>query len=84
MTISGATSGMATSASPVARPGKKRPRSNARAAGIAKRVETGVATAATMMLLSAARRRSSLVTALTNHCVLNPDQISAIRLALKA
>ena len=84
VTISGATSGRAISASPAERPGKKRPRSKASAAGTANSVETGVATRATMTLLLAARRRSSFSNALKNHCVLKPVQISAVRFALNA
>ena len=84
VTISGASSGRATSASPAARPGKERPRSKANAAGMASRGEAGVAIAATTRRLTAARRRSSLPSAAANQRVLNPPQISAARLALKA
>ena len=84
VTISGATSGRATMASPAARPGKKRPRSKARAAGKDRSVAKGVATAATTRLLMAARRRSASASAVPNQRVLKPLHTIASRLALKA
>ena len=84
VTISGAISGRATSASPIVLPGKAGPRSKAIAAGRAISVEAAVATHATSRLFIAARRRSSLAKAVPNHRRLKPLQMSAIRLALKA